>query len=207
MTEIPAQRGGPPRNEIFLEAFTAVRPEALTSLDFQGLKEDDKKYVIQEAAVYVLDSLDEASDVAEVAKLLTEQIEVQAKNLRREEKRRRRKEYRTTDFDRYLQRDDRGDELPDDGIPESVRKFAPADTKALWTVLRKHFKGRQLSILEMQYAGPDGPVSEAEMAKTLGVSRRTIRTALVRAVKKFDRLKDDLRHLGEKADHLDDQQQ
>ncbi|MFI8361035.1 sigma-70 family RNA polymerase sigma factor [Streptomyces sp. NPDC085612] len=216
MTEIPAQRGGPPPREIIREAYRAAESAALASPLFRALPDDNKSMVLNEASVCVLMGLAEAPvtpGLKEVTELLTDEVFRQIKILNRKENLYRRNAYPTTYFDHLVHPDDphggHDPEGPDGEPPESGARdqdrpgLAPEELEAFWTVLRSTFRGRQLAILEMRYSEEGATLSEEKIAERLGVSRRTVRTALERAQKKFPGLREALRPLGQKTGHIE----
>ncbi|PWK66244.1 HTH domain-containing protein [Streptomyces sp. CG 926] len=211
MTEIPAQRCGPPPRETLREAYRAAESRALVSPDFRALSGDSKIQVMSEAAICLLVRLDQADrnpGLEEVTDLLTDEIFNQIKILNRKENRDRRNAYPTTYFDHLV---DPGG--PDDEPPEPENRnededkddfrFAPDELNAFWNLFRRHFKGRQRAILEMRFSEEGALLSDAKIAKRLGVSRRTVRTAVKRAEEKFPSLKEALRPFGEKTGYIE----
>ncbi|MFE5622466.1 RNA polymerase sigma factor [Streptomyces virginiae] len=213
MTEIPAQRGGPPPRETFREAYRAAESRAFASALFRALPDDSKTLVMNEASVCVLVELDQADEtpgLEEVTALLTDEIFHQIKILKRKENQYRRHAYPTTHFDHLVHPDDHDDADDLDGEPPETEahdqdglQFAPEELSEFWNVFRKNFKGRQLMILEMRYSEEGASLSDEKIAERLGVSRRTVRTALERARKKFPGLKEALRPFGEKTGHIE----
>ncbi|MDX3536488.1 sigma-70 family RNA polymerase sigma factor [Streptomyces sp. MB09-01] len=162
---------------------------------------------MNEASICVLVSLDQADEtpgLEEVTELLTDEIFNQIKILNRKENRHRRNTYPTAYFDHLVHGDGPDDEPPENKAQdEDGMQFAPDELKEFWNVFLKHFKGRQRAVLELRFSEEGASLSEAKIADRLGVSRRTVRTALKRAEEKFPSLQEALRPFGEKTGYID----